>query len=163
MGFSHWAPCGVLQGYTLQKWPRTIRTIMSVAVGTLCLQDSLSAAGGGAGGCVGVHWGRAPPGLWRSCFNGLAQAAHVSENVSLYLLPLLVGYFSRAELAPSLITSHCCTGKLHPRSRARGSSPAPGQRSKPKLFSEYFLIQCDLFIMESWKSLSPLVLTRQKV
>lgn len=70
--------------------------------------------GGGAGGWVGVHSVWAPPRSGRSGFNGLAQPARVSEKLALYLLPRPAGYFSGAELAPSLITSYCCReGLLH--------------------------------------------------
>lgn len=56
----------------------------------------------------------APPRSGRSGFNGPARPARVSENLALYLLPRLAGYFSWAELAPSLITSYCCReGLLH--------------------------------------------------
>lgn len=56
-----------------------------------------------------VEWAYAQPqllqGQWRSRFNGLAQPTRVSENLSLYLLPRPAGYFFRAALASSLITS----------------------------------------------------------
>lgn len=56
-----------------------------------------------------VEWAYAQPqllqGQWRSRFNGLAQPTRVSENLSLYLLPRPAGYFFRAVLASSLITS----------------------------------------------------------
>lgn len=56
----------------------------------------------------------APPRSGRSGFNGPARPARVSENLALYLLPRPAGYFSWAELAPSLITSYCCReGLLH--------------------------------------------------
>ena len=56
----------------------------------------------------------APPRSGRSGFNGPARPARVSENLALYLLPRPAGYFSWAELAPSLITSSCCReGLLH--------------------------------------------------
>ncbi|KAK5857825.1 hypothetical protein PBY51_011044 [Eleginops maclovinus] len=55
---------------------------------------------------VVVEWAssrfRASPRSGRLRFNGLARPARVSENLALYSLPRLAGYFSGAELALSL-------------------------------------------------------------
>lgn len=65
-----------------------------------------------------VEWAHTQSGLLQGrrgqALMGSHRPTRVSEELALYLLPRLAGYFSGAALALSPITSYCCReGLLH--------------------------------------------------